>query len=166
MSENWLELLVEARDALRKVIKEAEPGTGWALHKAYGSLQHCIDDETKANERPVMESPLLTQVNDNQERHRAWKRTPMYERERIALEALAEKQLTINELAERINEAQPELRVYEGDIRSLVYRMRDANELDRRGERWRNKTRYRYFRRTRLEGTIAELDQAFGREDS
>ncbi len=47
-SHNYRELLEEARDALRNVLKESEPGTGQTLHTAYNTLKASIQKEEAA----------------------------------------------------------------------------------------------------------------------
>lgn len=97
----------------------------------------------------------------------AWKATPRHERERIVMEALADDHLTASEAADRIQDAHPAFgnNVGYASVRALLHQLIDAGEVEREhGEPRRGRPVWRYFRRSRLEGPIADLDQQFGQD--
>lgn len=142
MTDDYLELVEGARDALFDLLMATEPGTGMRLHAAYAELK-------RAAEREV---PRWTDEVSPQER------------ERQVLSVLSEHRLTIRELTERLD-AELEARVYESHVRACVMRLFAARELDRKPEPGlKGRPRFRYFKRTRLEGPIADLERALQEE--
>lgn len=156
----YVELMETARDAIRALLEKSDVGSGLDIRAAYNTLERTINKQNrKADKRPERD-----EQQQREEWHKAriaWKWTPMLERERLAIELIADRRLTVRELAGKLTEARPDCFVYESDARSLVYRLCDAGELDRVGEEWRGRTRYRYFRKVDLEGPIVGLDRAF-----
>jgi hypothetical protein len=83
-----------------------------------------------------------------------------------ARRALGNEQLTIREVMARVNfelgaTDDGSRFVCEGDVRRVVMRMFDGGQLELAKEVFRNKPRFRYFRITRLDGPIAELERAY-----
>lgn len=79
----------------------------------------------------------------------AWKQLPADERVDIAVELLRQEPATITELAERMQDRLPGVRVYSERLRPLIKRLFEDGRLDREGEQWRagtgpGSTRYRY----------------------
>ena len=152
--KHWLGLLEDAQTALEKVIRVSKPGTGMELHAAYRSLGLIRERDAGP---PAWREELIEQRN-------VWKRLSRLDRERLAIEVIGEKHLTVSELTARIESelgGRSVVSVYVSDVRPLLARLIGAGELDRFGEQWRGRTRYRYFRRTQLSGPIAELERMF-----
>jgi hypothetical protein len=149
-SDEYRELLEEARDALRALLRGSEPGTGRHVQTAYNEIRKSLG-ETRCAE-----------IDDWNERRAEWGRIPRADRDYLALDLLGEERLTIAELTERFIAELPDCKVYDSDVRRVVRRLYEAGDLDREGERWRkgDSIRYRYFR-PGLSGPIADLDRAF-----
>jgi hypothetical protein len=162
MSE-YVELLEDARDSLHDLIRYIEPGTGWTLHEAYNVIKKALKEEgtTDAPDDPANEE-RERRMREWHEGTEAWRLLRWPGRERVALEALRDGRLTTGELVTRINAAQDECRVYVSDMRPLLKRMLEAGEVDREPEYRASGTlwRWRYFRRTKLDGPIADLNRA------
>lgn len=150
-NEEYQELREAAADALRELLRNTEPGTGLYLHTTLAKLRREIDQETRQDENtvePVGDRPRWTVLST-------------LDRERQVLDALSEQRLTINELRSYLDE-HTGYRVYHSHVAAVVRGLFvEARELDRVGERYtRGKSlRYRYFRRTKLEGPIADLQR-------
>jgi hypothetical protein len=89
------------------------------------------------------------ELKENSERHSRWKRMPRDERLKLIRTQLADGDLTIRELTERLEEEFPDIAFYEQMIRPVVAQMFKSGELDRQGEQWRpgegaSSIRYRY----------------------
>jgi hypothetical protein len=101
------------------------------------------------------------------ERCERWKQAPWAWRESLLFDVLGLDRMTIGELTERIEwrltpvGEEPQVTVYESDVRNLVKRMVARGQLDRAGEPFRGRLRYRYFRKRALEGPIADLERAY-----
>jgi hypothetical protein len=93
----------------------------------------------------------------------AWQATPKHERRRLALDTLGDAALTVRELLDRMRAAAPELAdaLHESNTRRLLTDLVTRGEVHREGERWKNRTRYRYRRAAELRGPIADLDRQF-----
>lgn len=149
--DEYVALVDDARESLRRLLVATEPGTGLSLHSAYNDL--------KAMGRPVR--ALADRRLEEMRYENGWKRIPTLERERIMLELLGERRLTIAELTQELKAAQrTECAIYDSHVRAMVYRLYRAGGLDRAGEQWHGKTRYRYFRKP-LSGPIADLERKF-----
>ena len=85
----------------------------------------------------------------------------MVDRKRVALEALGADHLTIRELWERMKTELPDCQFYATDVRPLVMRLLGDEKVGRDGERWRNKTRYRYFVSAGSKARIVDLERRF-----
>ncbi len=107
------------------------------------------------------ERPATRPVDRNQQLRNQrdyWMRTPNERREAYAFQLLGDARLTIAEITDLFQaELEPDAKPYETDIRSLVTKMFKAGQLEREGEEWRSRIRYRYFRKCTLEGPIADL---------
>lgn len=159
MSNEYLEELENTRDALYRLTRVMEPGTGWTIHEAYNDVKAAIKAETG---KDTGESDKPTDARaEYRARVDGWQKRPRVERERFIMDALGERHLTIREVTKRLGDALPEHHIYQGNVTGLISRMWKAGELDREPEMYRNRTRYRYFRKVTLEGPIAELDRAF-----
>jgi len=165
-NDNYRELLEEARDALRNVLKASEPGTGLALHSAYNTLKQSIQKEEEAiagAERAAgTRDPWAERAEQRAEQGDRWAELSIPERHRLTLELLGEDQLTAREVRDRLRGELGESAVYDGDIRNELKRLIDAGELQRKLEpNTRGRTRYRYFRNTHLSGPIVDLERTF-----
>ena len=152
MQDEYLETCETARVALYDVIMLTEPGTGWELHQAYVSLKNSIAKHAKPTPAPA--EPTVTRLPE-------WnKHFTVVERERQVMGALTEHRLTIRELSEHIRETHPGIALYDSYIGNIVKRLWKSQELDRQAETFnKSHIRYRYFRRTTLEGPIADLEE-------
>jgi hypothetical protein len=154
--DEYRELQDAALEALRDLLRATEPGTGMYLHTAYAALKK----EAEAGPAPTPNTTL-------------WDRKPQWnevlsraERDREVVEILAEQRLTISDLTQHLEKKHcPDLEVWPSNVVVVVNRLHKARELDREPETWRKtRTRYRYFKRTALDGSIAALDRAFHEE--
>jgi len=155
MSEWYLELMRDSREALYRLIKHTEPGTGSYLHTAYAHLKQ--DIETKEQTRATDE---WREAYDA--RRDAWRSLSRDERMHRVLNVIGDLALSVRAIAARFESEYPELSVYESDVRPLVYRLRDAGELDRREERHSSGSSrgFRYFRAQATDDTLASLEWA------
>lgn len=166
-SSDWLEALEEAQEALRRVIKMAEPGTGIPLHLAYNQLKVVADRERQGTGREQPAAPPQDAAMTFAEARQRWRGLCWAQREQILLEALGDECLTPRELLPRVRRLlNLDYGVYDNNIRALADRMREAGELERHAEQWRGRVRYRYSRRTQLEGPIADLDRVFAEREA
>lgn len=156
---DYLELMVGAEEALRDLLRSTEPGTGLYLHTTLAQLRTQIEDERREvdGEHSAAPPAASAKIPD-------WKDTyPLKEREREVLALLATEALTRREVMEQLREAHPELGVWQSNTDSIVTRLYRQRELDRTPEPAKNgRPRFRYFKRTTLDGPIADLDRAFG----
>jgi hypothetical protein len=127
--------------------------------------------------RPVRESPdvlerrerMRRQMAETRELENNWRRIPAERRESMLLQVLGNERLLIREMTSRLNVELLGVEgkgphgkhraLYESNVRSLVMRMLRSGQLDRTAETFRNKTRYRFFRSSRL-------DKAFRAEEA
>jgi hypothetical protein len=93
------------------------------------------------------------------ERVNAWKRQPREQRERLLLDVLGDELVTIGELTQRMRDQLPLL--VQSEVAYLVKCLFTSGQLDRVPEQFRGRVRYRYFRKHKLDGPIAELERAF-----
>jgi len=91
-----------------------------------------------------------------------WRNLTKQEREAQLNAVLGDDRLTIRQIQARIE--RQGVKVWEGEVRSLVRRMYRERHLDREDEQWQGKVRYRYFMRSTLHGTIADLDRQFSED--
>jgi hypothetical protein len=106
---------------------------------------------------------LNQKVHESRERRDAWFKMPWDVRERLLLEALGDKRLTVREIEQGMK-ALPEFggEIYTNDVRALAERMISSGRLDRVNDPFRNKPRWRYFLLTpSLDGPIADLERAY-----
>jgi hypothetical protein len=100
------------------------------------------------------------------ERRDVWAGTPRERRESLLFQVLGDERLILRELTSRMNaelgtpDHGPHSAVYQGHVRSLVMRMFHAGQLERAGETFKNKPRWRYFRKRGLDGPIVDLERA------
>lgn len=163
--DEYRELETAACDALRELLTRTEPGTGLYLHTAYARLS----GEIEASERP--DAPRITPQQTEglgetilEQKARDWCRHPMAQRRHDVLNALGDDRLTKREIHERVADASPDDKVWMSNVETAVAGLWRQGELSREPESFRGKTRYRYFRRTDLDGPIADLDRQFGEE--
>ena len=168
MSE-YIELLENARDALRALIRGSEPGSQGVINMnvAYRDITGAIEREGRETqrERPVDEHSPATEIPRTVATAYWTVATTVREREHHVLNTLADERLTITEVFWRLIHAHPEYSINHTTVTSVVTRLFTRSELDREPEPYRGRTRYRYYRRDALEGEIANLDAAF-RADS
>jgi len=166
-NDDYRALAIEARDALRDVIKASEPGTGMVLHSAYTCLKRMLEPE------PEPETTVSTQSEEHKEcwrRHHEqrarWTKLSMPERNRLTLELLGEDELTVREVMDRLRGELGESAVSDVDARGVLKRLLDAEEVQRKLDPNSGGTvRYRYFRNTDLSGPIVDLERTFHEQD-
>lgn len=154
------------------IARELEAGAT-RLAEAAGPRPPDRDLEEQERHRQAM----LEREKIGREAEEAWRRVPRDERGRLVFEVLADERLLIREITERVNTAlgypdrdedgwRSVRAVFESEIRNLVTRLVRDGELEREPEPF-NKThmRYRYSRKRRLEGPIADLDRAYSDDD-
>jgi hypothetical protein len=155
----YLEAAEEARGALYDLLMLTEPHRGRNLRVAYADLKQWID--TNAPEDPAEAEARAAKERAEYQRRTAWRSTSMDRREAYVFQFLGEERLTIGELTERATKAlHVDYQIFDSNIRSTVNRMFQAGQLEREGEEWHSRIRYRYFRKRTLEGPIADLQTA------
>jgi hypothetical protein len=161
MTDEYREATEDARNALRRLLKMSEPGTGLLLHNAYNALGRMLDEPEKPPpslldfEREERER----QDREQRERWARWKNTPQHDRERLILEVLGDERLKSREVAARLEEKIGGA-VWYGPAYAALEKMRQAGEVDREpAEMYRGRRVWRYFRRATLEGPIADLQR-------
>ena len=171
-SDECWESMEDARGALDAFLGLCDHDGALFVRLAYGNLRDWLanrdgqeEETTEAAERGKQAGPVEHR-DDNSARRRVWKETPEDRRETLVLQALGNEQLTIREVMARVNfelgaTDDGSRFVCEGDVRRVVMRMFDGGQLERAKEVFRNKPRFRYFRITRLDGPIAELERAY-----
>jgi hypothetical protein len=163
MTDEYARLVEDARDALGDLLRASEPGTGLTLHHSYNVLKLMAEQEAGDTDQevadPIADEPAnLLRGPDR----RPWVRhTTVHERERQVIEMFGDDRLTVTELWRELMSAHDEWSVERSPVASIVNRLHVARELDRVGEPYCGRTRYRYFRRTKLEGPIADLQRQF-----
>lgn len=159
----YVELLEDARDALYRLLRQSEPGTGLALHLAYNHVNDALEQhQREAGDRRTSRT-ASSQAEEWREQRSAWRRIPAHERDRLVIQLLGSERLTVSELTRRLR---TELAgttdvLYPGsaEVRPILKRLMTARELDRAPADRAGRTRYRYFRRTELSGPIADLER-------
>ena len=152
--DHYLALTRNARDALRAWLDETPSDGLSVVWSVCNGLDEALRQESEAR------------WEEYHERRRVWRQTPKDRRETLVLQALGSEQLTIREVMAGVNfelgaTDDGSCFVYEGDVRRVMMRMLDGGQLERAKEVFRNKPRFHYFRTTRLDGPIAELEQAY-----
>jgi len=161
--EEYIEACRDARDALYDLLMMTEPDAGRNLRLAYSQLKHKIREHE--GDAPEVASEKAEEVYRDYARRTAWQRTPMQRRDEYVLQSLGEERLTIGELTGRVETAlQADFDIYESMVRAHVTRMFKEGKLEREGEQWHSRVRYRYFRPRKLEGVIADLQKQFDGE--
>lgn len=169
MTEEYRQLIEEAHGALYDVLKQTEPGAGLTLHHALNELNRMLDRDDRDSlldaQRQQQEAARAERDEwDRQyrERQQTWRTMPQHERERLLLDALADKALTKREIARAMDELRDDMDIHESNIANLVEQMLIAGEIERerepRGESGKQ-FRWRYTRRTKLDGVIADLER-------
>jgi hypothetical protein len=173
--EHYVELMIEAKDALGDMLRATEPGMGSLYHQAYAGLKQQIEEATGERHRgphprlPGAEGhdatePATSHFDDyhvkNREIRRCRRDFTRPQRERFILEQLGDEGLTTGEIAERFSKHHPELGLYPGHIQPIVADMFKNRELRREPTGLSGPNpRWRYFRNATLEGPIADLDR-------
>ncbi len=164
--EEYIEACREARDALYDLLMMTEPDTGRDLRLAYSEVKRKIREHEK--EDPEVAGEKAEEERAQYERRNAWRRTPMERRDAYVFQYLGDERHTIGELTERIKQAlHVDLDIYESMVRAHVTRMFKEGQLQREGEQWHSRVRYRYYYRPRkLEGPIADLQKQFEQDEA
>ena len=159
MNDEYLKLLEDTRDALHALIRATEPGGDMtAFCFMYTAIKTKIDAEAN---RAEWEARRAERAEDWAKPQ--WSSLSTDDREREVLDTLASDRLTIAELTERLQaKHEPDLRVYQSYVQSVVKRLLRERKLDRAPETFRKThRRYRYFRWVALDGPIVGLDRVF-----
>jgi len=175
--DDYRELIETARDAVHDLLMESTPDSWLGLRRSYTSLRTKIelDDAERAvaearDKRGEAKRRRDEDFGDQDERRDGWRRTPKERRESLLLHALGDDRLVMREITARMNvELTPKRARYrtlcETDVRGLVNRMFRGGQLDRVEDPFKNKVRYRYFRKSGLEGPIVNLERAYHDDD-
>jgi hypothetical protein len=174
-SEDYRELVEDARDAVYKLLRESTPDSLISLRFQYKELRRILESDDR--ERQKEQGRQATDEQDEStfarlrrereeaaERRDVWKRMPREQRESALFQVLGDERLTIRELASRLGTEVDEY-IYEGNLRPLVMAMFHGGQLERVEETFRNKPRHRYFRKRGLDGPIVDLDRAYHDEE-
>lgn len=162
-SDEYLRLVEDAQDSLYALLRASEPGTNLTLHHAYNELKRTLKaaGEQKLH---LEQKHLLHEYRTARRREKeAWERITVPAREHLALELIGDERVTITGLTERMEERLPECGVHRGYVEDIVRELFKRGDLDRDGLPQRG---YRYFRRQRLEGPIADLERSFHEEEA
>lgn len=174
MSDDYVDLVEKARDALYDVLKASEPGTGLLLHQAYAELKRTVARADGA------EAPTLADIRRHrEEEERRWKdeeraarcfkrHTTPREREQLVLTVLDGERWTSREVCDRLREQLPHFDIYRTDsvVTGAIKRLYDAGDLGREKITRGKREVWCYFRKTSLDGPIADLDRAFREGES
>lgn len=174
--EYYRELIDNAREAVEALLKAGAVDSWILLRSGYGEIRRAqeyddglierlrkrTEQETQGGRR-VREDPELLAAR---ERQAAWRRSPKERREGLVLQVLGDERLTISELTERLEaKLNPEREkygtVYDSAVRALAMQMLAAGQLEREGEEFRGRLRYRFFRKAGLSGPIADLERVY-----
>ncbi len=159
-SEEYVQACREALDALYDLLMMTEPDRGSHLRIAYSDLKKFIAKNER--EDPAVAKARAEEDLAEYQRRNAWKRTSFERREAYVFQFLGDERLTIGELTKRARNAlHVDYDIYESMLRAQVTRMYKAGQLDREGEEWHSRIRYRYFCKRTLEGPIADLQAQF-----
>lgn len=167
------ELMEEAREAVRRLLIASEPDSWGALRVGYGQLRDNLARDDRDREKVAAEKQTehtwpwkgrdgqrITEA-EHRELARTWDRVPRQRRESLIFQVLGDEQLTVRELTERLDPLLAPGWIYQSSVASMVRRMFQQGHLDRIVESYRNKPRYRYFRKAGLDGPIADLERAY-----
>ncbi len=170
-SNEYRELIEGAYDAIHKLLTESTPDSWMGLRSNYTVLRQTLErdaqepqQEQKRYEQDEGERIRREQAEIRKRRDLGWKRLPRERRESALFQVLGDEGLTLRWLASRM-EAGLGVRIYESDLRYPVKRMFSEGQLERVEETFRNKPRYRYFRKRGLDGPIVDLERAYHHED-
>ncbi|MGI8630796.1 MAG: hypothetical protein ACR2LV_11625 [Solirubrobacteraceae bacterium] len=160
----YREMIVVMRDGVRALLDHSDHGSWFELRIGYRALCRALERDDQVRER---DNQVQHERKAHYERNDVWKRTPAERRESLLLHVLGDERLIIRQLTSRLNAelGSGDAVVYESHVRGLVMRMLAAGQLERVEESFRNKPRYRYFRKRTLEGPIAGLERAFVNDD-
>lgn len=148
--KTYLELVLAAEASLRALLVRTEPGTGLALHQALAEVRQLREHEQRDAD-----------VDALRDRQSEWRRLDLPTRHRLVLTVLGDRQLTIREICEGLNDLRDDWTVYLSHVTSTVTRLHTRGELARLPDRTSGRLAYRYFHPTSLTGPIADLDRAF-----
>lgn len=162
--EEYIEACREAKDALYDLLMMTEPDTGQKLRVAYSELKGKIHEHE--GEDPEVAREKDEEQRAKYERRNAWRRTSMERRDAYVFQYLGDERHTIGELAEHIKQAlHVDFDIYENMVRAHVTRMFKEGKIQREGEKWHSRVRYRYYRPRKLEGPIADLQKQFEQDE-
>jgi hypothetical protein len=166
--DEYLEAARDAHQALRRLLKMTEPGTGMSVHYAYAEIDRMLNRSEEAAERQEAAERRAAGDRKRQERaegRRLWKATPRAEREHWVLNALANDRLTVTEVWPRVQAAHPDCIFFDRDVAYIVKVLFGRGELERKGEprAGGSGVRYRYFRSTELDPRLAEIERDWRR---
>lgn len=166
-SDEYVELIETAKDAVRELLMATEPGTGLGLHSAYNTLKAMHEKGT---------TPQTTTSHGDRERQmwaarheewaaarEGWTQLSLPERERLVIETIGEGKVPIRELLSKWNERPDMSSIHYSDVYPTVRALYKAGELDRSIERVKNtqRTCQHYFRKAKLAGPIVDLERTF-----
>jgi hypothetical protein len=160
------------------LLRGSTPDSWMGLRRDYSELRQVLerDDQERQQEQERQATDEQKEQKDRQrrelaerlrERRNVWAGMRRERRESLLFQVLGDERLILRELTSRMNaelgtpDHESNSTVYQGDVRTLVMRMFHAGQLERVAESFKNKTRYRYFRKRGLNGPIVDLERAY-----
>jgi hypothetical protein len=175
--DDYRELIVDVRDAIRKLLDESTHDSWINLRTIYGDISRKLEREEQERKQAEQKREQAEQTERKEREQRewaepsAWSQLSRERRETLVLQALGDKRQTLRELAAGMNrelglDRRPKM-ILPSEPASLVKRMWRDGQLLREPETF-NKThmRYRYSRNRTLEGPIADLESTLKREEA
>jgi hypothetical protein len=174
--EDYRELIEGARDAAYELLVVSTPDSLMGLRREYTELRRLLerDDQKRQEEQGRQaadeQKDHRRELAEIRERRNVWAQIPRERRESLLFQVLGDERLILRELTSRLNAelGTPDRKsssVDDGNVRSLVMRMFHAGQLERAEETFKNKPRYRYFRKRGLDGPIVDLERAYHHDD-
>lgn len=179
MSDEYLNLVEGARDALHDLLMASEPDSGFGLRRAYHQLKTELE-KSKPGSHSTAGSDHRTPSTWTEEREHVevnWRNLPRPEKLHLVRNALGDQALTLRELTEKLELA---LQASAGPMRHASYVFQSSlvglvKELVEMGEWGRTKEdrtpgspqyRWRYHRLSKLSPEMESLRDALGEEQS
>jgi len=152
--KDFRELIVEARDAVRKLFDESEPDSWMYLRYGYGELRKALDMDDAARKHGEVQRNRAAE----DEAEAAWRRTSRAAREHLVLNAFGPECLTLHDICERIRSQG--YRAYDHQVRPLAADLLARGEIDRVKASRALACKWLYFRRSKLGPEIQALQDA------
>ena len=183
--QDFLELIADADEAIVALLGESTEDSWIDVRAGLRELRQAVRAEQYARKLKKIKNDLANSreerthqgskssrfADDRKEAEALWQQMPRERREALLFQALGDERSVIRELTDRMNRELGYPRVegayrvralYGNEVGSLVKRLWRSGQLDRDAEIFNvNHMRYRYFRKRRLDGAIADLERAY-----